>query len=79
MSPASLPYILLLGLLFGSTLLVSRFSLGQFAPTTYTWLRLAISAVAFAAVYLAGAVRGRRRLPTGRALWRDATLLGRCV
>ena len=76
MSPASLPYILLLGLLFGSTLLVSRFSLGQFAPTTYTWLRLAISAAAFAAVYLVGAWRGRRRLPAGRALWRDAILLG---
>ena len=77
MSPAALPYILLLGLLFGSTLLVSRFSLGQFAPTTYTWLRLAISAAAFAAVYLVGAWRGgRRRLPAGRALWRDATFLG---
>jgi drug/metabolite transporter (DMT)-like permease len=77
MSPAALPYILLLGLLFGSTLLVSRFSLGQFAPTTYTWLRLVISTVAFAAVYLASAWRGRgRRLPAGRALWRDAILLG---
>ena len=77
MSPAALPYVLLLGLLFGSTLLVSRFSLGQFAPTTYTWLRLALSSAAFAAVYLAGALRGRgRRLPTGRTLWRDGVVLG---
>ena len=38
MSPAALPYVLLLGLLFGSTLLVSRYSLSQFAPTTYTCL-----------------------------------------
>lgn len=77
MSPTALPYVLLLGLLFGSTLLVSRFSLGQFAPTTYIWLRLAISCAAFGAVYLAGAWRGRgRRLPTGRLLWRDGLVLG---
>jgi drug/metabolite transporter (DMT)-like permease len=77
MSPAALPYVLLLGLLFGSTLLVSRFSLGQFAPTTYTWLRLALSTSAFAALYLARALRGRgRRLPAGRELWRDGIVLG---
>ena len=74
MTPAAPPYVLLLGLLFASTLLVSRFSLGQFSPTTYTWLRLAISAAAFAAVYLVGAWRARPRLPAGRALWRDANL-----
>ncbi|MBP8949272.1 MAG: DMT family transporter [Candidatus Promineofilum sp.] len=77
MTPAALPYVLLLGLLFGSTLLVSRFSLGQFSPTTYTWLRLALSSAAFASVYLIGALRGRgRRLPAGRELWRDGIVLG---
>ena len=40
MSPAALPYVLLLGLLFGSTLLVSRFSLGQFAPTTLSLIHI---------------------------------------
>ena len=77
MSPAALPYVLLLGLLFGSTLLVSRFSLGQFAPTTYSWLRLAISAAAFGTLYLARTWRGRGRgRPFGRALWRDGIVLG---
>jgi drug/metabolite transporter (DMT)-like permease len=77
MSPAALPYILLLGLLFGSTLIVSRFSLSQFDATTYIWLRLALSSLAFAAVYLAAAWgNGRRRWPTGRMIWRDGLLLG---
>lgn len=78
MSPAALPYILLLGFLFGSSLIVSRFSLGQFDATTFIWLRLAISMVAFGAVFAAASVRnGRgRRWPTDRALWRDGVLLG---
>lgn len=77
MSPAALPYVLLLGLMFGSTLLVSRFSLTQFSPTTYTWLRLALSLLAFAGMRLAAVWRGRGRLwPAGWALWRDGLLLG---
>ena len=67
--------------MFGSTLLVSRYSLGQFAPTTYTALRLLISSAAFGALYLAGAARGRgRRGPSRvalrRGLLRDGLLLG---
>ena len=77
MSPAALPYVLLLGLLFGSTLLVSRYSLGQFAPTTYTALRLALSSAAFAVLYIRSAGRGRGRgLWPGRGLLRDGVLLG---
>lgn len=77
MSPAALPYILVLGLLFGTTLIVSRFSLGQFDATTYIWLRLALSSLAFAAFYLiAGRGNARRRWPTGRMIWRDGLILG---
>jgi len=82
MSPAALPYVLLLGLMFGSTLLVSRYSLSQFSPTTYTALRLLISSAAFGALYLAGAARRRGRRWPGRAalrhsgLLRDGILLG---
>src|SRR5690606_21083720 len=77
--PAALPYVLLIGLLFGSSLLASRFSLPQFGSVTFVWLRLAISLGAFAAVYAAAAKRGRssRPLPLGdRALLRDGLILG---
>lgn len=79
MIPAALPYVLLIGLLFGSSLIVSRYSVTQIAPTTFVWLRLAVSLAAFAVVYAAGA-RSRRRprgLPLGdRALLRDGLVLG---
>ena len=39
MSPTALPYVLLTGLLFGSSLIVSRYAVGQMAPTTFVWLR----------------------------------------
>ena len=77
MSPSALPYVLLTGLLFGSSLIVSRYAVGQMAPTTFVWLRLALSTAAFAAVYAVSAARRRpRRLPTDRALWRDGVILG---
>lgn len=62
-----------MGLLFGSTLLVSRFSIGQFAPTTYIWLRLALAGVAFAVVYT---ISSKRRWPTDRTLLKHAIVIG---
>lgn len=79
MIPAALPYVLLIGLLFGSSLIVSRFSLPQFGPPTFVWLRLAISLLAFAAVYSARVIRGRPARPrpiNDRALMRDGVVLG---
>ncbi|HRO25145.1 MAG TPA: hypothetical protein PLR07_12720, partial [Promineifilum sp.] len=61
MSPSALPYVLLTGLLFGSSLIVSRYAVGQMEPTTYIWLRLAISLILFAGVYAGAALRGRPR------------------
>ncbi|MBE2223089.1 MAG: EamA family transporter, partial [Anaerolineae bacterium] len=52
MSLQAIPYIVLLGFFFGSTLVVSRFSVGQFEPTTYIGLRLLIAGVAHLLVYL---------------------------
>jgi drug/metabolite transporter (DMT)-like permease len=72
MSRQALPAVLLLGLLFGSTLIVSRYSVGQFAPTTYIWLRLLLSVLAFGAIYLFT----RRRVPRDRDLWRQGIILG---
>lgn len=72
MSRQSLPYVLLLGFLFGTTTIVSRFSVSQFAPTTYIWLRLLLSAIAFVVLYVAT----RRKLPRDRAIWRHGIMLG---
>ncbi|MCB0117127.1 MAG: DMT family transporter [Caldilineaceae bacterium] len=68
----SLPFVLLLGTIFGSSLVVSRFSVGQYDPRTYIALRLTIAAVLHLVAYLFTA----RRLPRGRSLWIHAAVLG---
>ncbi len=64
------PYILTLGFLFGSTLIASRFGVGQFSPTTYIWLRLLIASLGHAGVYALG-IQGRR-WPKDGQLWARA-------
>jgi drug/metabolite transporter (DMT)-like permease len=58
--------------LYGTTLLASRFSVGQFGSLTYIALRLAIGTAGlglwFAAV--------RRPLPRGDSIWRQGAFLG---
>lgn len=73
MTIQALPYILLLGVLFGSTLIASRFSVGQFHPTTYIGLRLVMASLGHLAIY---AFVGQYKWPTDRRLWRHATILG---
>lgn len=73
MSPQALPYISLLGILFGSTLVVSRFSVAQFQPLTYIGLRLSLAGACHGLIYLVA--RGRN-FPRGRYLWRHAAVLG---
>ena len=73
MTLSSLPYIVLLGFFFGSTLVASRFSVGQFEPTTYIGLRLTMAGLGHAAIY---AVSRRRHWPTDRRLWKHAIVLG---
>lgn len=68
----ALPFVSLLGLLYGSTLIASRFGVGQFAPTTYIGLRLVLASLGHVAVY----VLGRRAWPRSRTLWRHALVLG---
>lgn len=67
------PYIGLLGLLWGTTLVVSRFGVAQFDPLLFVGLRLALASLAFGGVYL---LSRRRRLPRNGRLWRHATMLG---
>jgi drug/metabolite transporter (DMT)-like permease len=73
MTLQALPYVSLLGFLFGSTLIASRYSEGQFEPVTYIGLRLTMASLGHATVYT---LARRRRWPTERRLWRHAVVLG---
>jgi drug/metabolite transporter (DMT)-like permease len=73
LSLQALPYILLQGFLFGSTLIASRFSVGQYQPTTYIGIRLMLASGCHLAVYT---LARRRKWPTSPDLWRNAALLG---
>ena len=66
--------ILLSGTVFGTTLLVSRFGVGQFHPTTFVGLRLLMAGLMYAIVY--GTRLGGLRWPADRSLWRDGSLFG---
>jgi drug/metabolite transporter (DMT)-like permease len=67
-------YVVLLGVMFGSMSVVSRFMLGQFEPVTFTAVRLFIAAVVFLAIYLLH-IRGRR-WPKNRNLWIRSIVFG---
>lgn len=73
MSPQALPYISLLGILFGSTLVASRFSVAQFHPLTYIGLRLSLAGACHGLIYL---LAKGRLFPKGVQLWRHAAVLG---
>ena len=73
MSPQALPYITLLGILFGSTLIVSRFSVSQFNPLTYIGLRLCLAGFCHVLIYTLSKTRA---WPQDRRLWKHAALLG---
>jgi drug/metabolite transporter (DMT)-like permease len=73
MTIQALPYIVLLGFFFGSTLVVSRFSVGQFEPSTYIGLRLLLAGLSHTAVYT---FSRRLHWPTDRRLWKHAIVLG---
>lgn len=70
----ALPFIVLSGFLYGSTLVVSRFSVGQFEPTTYLGLRFLLASIGHAAVYVLR-IRGQS-WPRDPRLWRLALILG---
>jgi drug/metabolite transporter (DMT)-like permease len=52
---------------------VSRFSVGQYAPLTYIGLRFAIASLCYVIII---AVSRRRSLPRDRQVWRHAPVLG---
>ncbi|MGD2027075.1 MAG: DMT family transporter [Anaerolineales bacterium] len=69
----AVPYVLALGFFFGSTVLASRFSVGQFAPMTYVALRLILAGFGHALFYLLS-IQGKR-WPQGKHLWQQSALL----
>ena len=73
MTVQALPYIIVLGFFWGSTLIASRFSVGQFNPTTYIGLRLSLAGLGHASIYM---FSRRRHWPRDKHLWRHAILLG---
>ncbi len=73
MQKEAIPYISFVGLMFGSTLIASRFSTGQFATPTYIAARLTIVSLFYIVIYL---VSAKRTWPTDRALWAHSALVG---
>ena len=74
MTVQALPYVTLVGFFFGSTLVVSRFSVGQFQPTTYLGLRMLLASLGYVALF--ALAPGHFKWPVGRRLWHHAVLLG---
>lgn len=70
----ALPYILTVGILFGSTIVASRFSVGQFESVTYIALRLIIAGLMHAVFYIFAVQK--RKWPNGRELWQRSAVLG---
>jgi drug/metabolite transporter (DMT)-like permease len=66
-------YIIMPGLLLGSTLVSTRFSLGQFAPLTHVTVRLSLAALAFIIAIFVFRVRP---WPHDRQLWKHAVVFG---
>lgn len=70
----AIPYIILLGFFFGSTLVASRFSVGQLHTTNYIGLRLVLASLGHLSIYLFN--YRNTPWPTKPRLWRQAALLG---
>ncbi len=70
----AIPYILMLGFFFGSTVLASRFSMGQLSSLTFVGLRLTLASIAFVILYLFS-FQGRT-WPRGRQLWLYSAAVG---
>jgi probable blue pigment (indigoidine) exporter len=74
LNPRSIPFILLLAGLFGTTLVASRFGVEQFHPTTFVGLRLSLAGLGYLGIYAFSV--GGRKWPTNHWVWRHGALLG---
>ncbi len=66
MNIKALPFILLTGFCFGSSLVGSRFALGQFDALTFVTTRITLAALAFLIIYR---LSPKHRFPTDRETW----------
>ena len=73
MQTQALPYVALLGTLWGVNLVVSRFGIGQFDPVLFAGLRVGLAASGYAAIY---ALSRERQWPRNGRLWQRAIILG---
>ena len=73
MHTKAFPYIGLLGLMWGTNLVVMRVGVGQFDPVVFAGVRLVIASAAFLIVYT---FSSRRTIPKDPQLWRGAAFLG---
>jgi len=74
LNPKALPNILLLGLLWGSTLVGSRFGVGQFTPVTFVGIRFVFTSLIFILVYIFKI--GNRTWPKGKEMWTKGAIMG---
>ncbi|MFC1960380.1 DMT family transporter [Chloroflexota bacterium] len=72
----ALPSVIVLSILFGTTLIASRFGVGQFEPTTYIGLRMLIASLCHLAVF---ALVPGQKFPTDRRLLQRSVILGMIV
>ena len=70
---AALPLVVLLGILFGSGIVVSRFSIGQFNPFTFAAVRLLLAAMIHALSYV---ILKHRPFPLDPYLWLHGSIAG---
>ncbi len=73
MPTQAIPYIIILGFMFGSSLLVSRFGLSQFDALTYVGIRITLTSFLFLMIFI---FSKKRKFPKGRKLWKQGAFLG---
>jgi drug/metabolite transporter (DMT)-like permease len=72
MSGQALVFVLIQGFLFGSSLLATRFSVGQFHPTVFSGLRMMTATL----LYLAMFAFSRRSWPRDWRIWGHGAVIG---
>jgi drug/metabolite transporter (DMT)-like permease len=69
----ALPYVILLGALFGSNLVLARYLLTQFQPIVLNSLRLVTASILFLGIFI---FSPNRKIPHGRRFWLHAGVYG---
>jgi drug/metabolite transporter (DMT)-like permease len=70
----AIPHIVILGSIYGTVIVASRFGVDQFHPISYIALRFSIACIAFTMIY-ALRIRGNS-FPRGRKLWSLSIVMG---